>query len=330
MLKNAEAYLTLSAMLRAREPKLLTSERAGRMLDAASFEEAAKLLTDCGYEDMSGLSAKQIDVALNAHRSEIYKEIDMLSPDSEVADIFKMKYDCHNAKVIIKSEAMNTDSSTLLSDAGRIPGVKLLELYNDEKYSEMPGMLGKAMQEAKSIIARTSNPQLADFALDKAYFTELFALAEETGNKYIKAYVKMLIDSANLKSAVRTLRMNKDADFMKNALIDGGNTETYRIIGATDGESLAALFAHTKLEKAAQLGAEAASGGSLTEFELECDNAVNECVKDAKLIAFGPEALTAYLAALESEITAIRMILTGRLAGVKSDIIKERLRELYA
>ena len=35
------------------------------------------------------------------------------------------------------------------------------------------------------------------------------------------------------------------------------------------------------------------------------------------------------LAAVEGEITAIRMILTGRLAGVPSQTIRERLRDLY-
>ena len=40
--------------------------------------------------------------------------------------------------------------------------------------------------------------------------------------------------------------------------------------------------------------------------------------------------MTAYLAAVENEITAVRMILTGRLAGVKSEAIRERLRDLYA
>ena len=44
MLKNKESYLCLSAMLRAREPKLLNAEKASRMLDASTFEEAAKLL----------------------------------------------------------------------------------------------------------------------------------------------------------------------------------------------------------------------------------------------------------------------------------------------
>ena len=67
-----------------------------------------------------------------------------------------------------------------------------------------------------------------------------------------------------------------------------------------------------------------------TEFELECDNAVNEYLKGAKLVSFGPEAVVAYIAAVEGEITAVRMILTGRLAGIAPQTIRERLRDLYA
>jgi V/A-type H+-transporting ATPase subunit C len=36
-----------------------------------------------------------------------------------------------------------------------------------------------------------------------------------------------------------------------------------------------------------------------------------------------------YLAARESELTAVRIIMTGRLAGLKADLIRERLREAY-
>ena len=57
MSTKKEAYLCVSAMLRAREPKLLNDEKAARMLDAASFEDAAKILTDCGYPDMSRSTA---------------------------------------------------------------------------------------------------------------------------------------------------------------------------------------------------------------------------------------------------------------------------------
>ena len=41
-----EKYLYLSAMLRAREAKMLTREKAERMIDTASFDEAAKRLAD--------------------------------------------------------------------------------------------------------------------------------------------------------------------------------------------------------------------------------------------------------------------------------------------
>ena len=94
--------------------------------------------------------------------------------------------------------------------------------------------------------------------------------------------------------------------------------------------SLAALYASTKLEKAAALGADALAGGSMTAFEQACDNAVNAYLRGAKLVSYGPEAVCAYLAAVEGEIQAVRMILTGRLAGVKPQAIRERLRDLYA
>jgi carbamoylphosphate synthase large subunit len=42
------------------------------------------------------------------------------------------------------------------------------------------------------------------------------------------------------------------------------------------------------------------------------------------------DAGEAYLAAMENEVTSLRMILTGRLAGLPSDTIRERLRECYA
>ena len=60
------AYLMLSSMIRAREAGMLTRERMDRMLSAPSFQEAAKLLTDCGYEDMSGCDAAGVDAALSA------------------------------------------------------------------------------------------------------------------------------------------------------------------------------------------------------------------------------------------------------------------------
>ena len=317
-------------MLRAREPKLLNDERAGRMLDAASYEDAAKLLTDCGYPDLSHSSAAEVEETLANHRAEIFAEIARLSPDKELVDVFKLKYDYHNAKAIIKAEAVGTDARRLLSDAGRVGGEKLMELYHEEHYSRLPPLLGKAMAEAKAVLARTANPQLSDFVLDKACFEELRTVADRLNSDFLRGYAATLADSANLKSAVRTLRMGKNQDFLAEVLVDGGSISVQRITDAGDKEALASLYVHTPLEKAAALGAEALSGGGMTEFERACDNAVNSYLRSAKLVSYGPEAVLAYLAAVEGEIQAVRMILTGRLAGVRPQAIRERLRDLYA
>ena len=49
-------YLSISTRVRAMESKLLTRERRSRMVEARSDEEAAKVLTECGYDELSSLT----------------------------------------------------------------------------------------------------------------------------------------------------------------------------------------------------------------------------------------------------------------------------------
>ncbi len=326
-----EKYLYLSAMLRAREAKMLTREKAERMIDTASFDEAAKMLADCGYEDYSGMNAKQVDNALAGRRAEIFAELARMSPDPEPVEVFRMKYDYHNAKTLIKAEAASLEREDLLSSSGRVPVQTLIKSFTEEKFTGIPSVLADAIVQAKSVLARTANPQLADFTLDKAYFTELQNAAHKLDSSFLAGYARILIDSANLRSAVRTMRMGKDLDFLKLALVPGGGIDPGRIAASSSsGEALAALYANTGLAAAAALGAEAVNGGRMTDFELACDNAVTAYLTRARLVAFGEAPVIAYLAAVEGEITAVRMILTGFLAGIAPDTIRERLREFYA
>ena len=254
-----------------------------------------------------------------------------MSPNPETVEVFRMKYDYHNAKTLIKAEAAALEREDLLSSSGRVPVQTLIKSFTEEKFTGVPPVLADAIVQAKSVLARTANPQLADFALDKAYFTELLKAARELDSDFLTGYARILIDSANLRSAVRTMRMGKDLDFLKLALVPGGGIDAGRIAASSSsGETLAALFTNTLLAEAAALGAEAAKGGRMTDFELACDNAVTAYLTKARLVAFGEAPVIAYLAAVEGEITAVRMILTGFLAGIAPDTIRERLREFYA
>ena len=150
MAKKKEAYLYISAMLRARETRMLSRDKAERMLDAASFEDAAKILADCGYEDMSSMNAKQVESALSAHRDKVFGELASCVPDKAIVDIFRVKYDYHNAKVLIKAEAVGSDETGsfaggLVMRRGNVEAnctaELLIELCRADMAAELAGVL---------------------------------------------------------------------------------------------------------------------------------------------------------------------------------------------
>lgn len=319
-------------MLAARETRMLSAERMERMIDAPTNDEAAKTLEECGYGDLSGLSAKEVNAALETRISAVFTELENMVPERELVQLFRLKYDYHNAKTLMKAQAAGVDGSAILSQRGTVPASVLTNAFVNEDYRDVPPVLAESMQEAAAILARTANPQLADFAMDRAYFAQMRSLAEAINDGgFALGYVRLQIDSANLRAAVRTHRMGKDSDFLKTALIPGGTLGADRVAAAADSaEALAALYNMTWLTRAAAAGAAAMGGGSLTEFELLCDNALLDYVREAKMQSFGAAHVCAYLAAMENEVTAARMILTGRLSGLAPGVIRERLRETYA
>ena len=94
-------YLFISAYLRAKEPQLLNAEKAGRML-GSSVQEAARILESCGYADVLAVG---LDKALNDRRAAVFSEVEALAPKDGVVSLFRMRYDYHNAKTIVKAEA---------------------------------------------------------------------------------------------------------------------------------------------------------------------------------------------------------------------------------
>ena len=84
-------YLLLSAVLRAKEAKLLTPGEYERMLTEPSFAEACRIAVDNGYEDMSNMDIRQVNDALARYRARELAEIRDLIPDESLLDLFRMK-----------------------------------------------------------------------------------------------------------------------------------------------------------------------------------------------------------------------------------------------
>ena len=228
-----------------------------------------------------------MEKVLADQREKTFHELYSAVPDHNIIDVFKVKYDYHNAKTVLKAEAMGTDPTPLLVDTGRVSPDELLEKVHSSDLRGLPSILQSAIGEAREVLNTTGDPQLADFALDRAYFQDMYHIARESGSAFLEGYVRIQIDSANLRSVVRTLRMGKSMEFLRGVLFEGGNIDTSRILNTAAGGNLEELYAISPLKEAAEAGSAALNGGRLTRFEKLCDDAVLNYVAGAKYVAFG-------------------------------------------
>ena len=175
-------YLSVSARIRAMENRLLTRERMDRMIDARDTSEAMKVLGECGYGEGASL-----DAVLAQARADTFRDMEAAAPDHRLVEIFRLKYDYHNAKAILKAQAMGVPAERLLLPGGRYDGKELLEGWQREDLRGCSEIFRKAMDRAKAALAESRDPQQADVILDRACYEEMARLARELGAT--KAYV---------------------------------------------------------------------------------------------------------------------------------------------
>lgn len=317
-------YLFLSARIRSLERNLLTAQRLEQLLQAPSAESCSQLLSDLGYDPIRDEATLQ--ASLKKQREDVFAELERFMPEKELLDVFRIKYDYHNIKVLLKAPE---GAERLLMDAGTIPAGDLQRQYADGgSWQFLPGDMAAAAEKAAQLLAETGSAQRSDCVLDRACFAQLEKLAADSRCDYLRRYVRAMIDAANLRSLVRAERLHMDPGFLQEVLFEGGSVpvDTLR---AGVGNGVAALFRSTALREAAEEGEAAVKGGSLTAFEKACDNAVLKTAAGARQVPFGVEVTLGYLIAKEAEWTAVRIVMAGRLAGLSADAIRERLRDAY-
>lgn len=323
-------FLSISARVRVLETRLLTAERMERMIDAKDAADAAKVLGECGYPDLPEVTNSALDAMLAQAQAALFEDMGKAVGNDALIDVFRCKYDYHNAKTLVKAEALKLDQDRLLLGGGRYAPPALAEDYRREDLRTYADTFREAIGQAREVLGSSGDPQQADIILDRAYFKELAALAKASGSKFLEGYVTTLIDGANLRAAVRAARLDKAGEFLRAVLVEGGSVSP-DAIARVKGTELGKVFKDTAFRAAAEAGAALAvpNGGALTDFERMCDDTVMAYLAKARMIPFGEQPVVAYLYAREAEATAIRIILTGRMAGIDGTTIRQRLRRAY-
>ncbi|MBR5489439.1 MAG: V-type ATPase subunit, partial [Firmicutes bacterium] len=238
----------------------------------------------------------------------------------------------HNAKVILKAEALSTDPSDYLMEGGRVEGGELAVMVKERNFLFTPPFLRDSILEAVEAYGKSRDPQEIDVLLDKACYKEMLAEAEAADNSFVTSYVKLLIDILNVQTFVRVKQIGKPVEFLEKVFLEGGRIDLMTLMELY-GESYQQIGEKLDLygfgEAVGRGGSTAAENGSFALLEKLCDNLKVRYAKGAQFITAGIEPIAAFYVAKEMELKNLRMVLTGKLVGIPEETLKERLREAY-
>ena len=326
-------YLFSTARVRSVEKNMLSREKAEKMIDAKTTEDALRVLDECdyGYENEL-IVPNDYEKLLTDEHKKAYDFIMSIAPELNYFKMFLYPYDYHNLKVLMKAEYLGIESYGSLVDTGSIDLKTLKYSLKERDFTKFTENMGRALKEIIDVFPKTNDPQIIDIIFDKSCYDEMLKAAMEINNTFIVDYVKLQIDTINIKTYVRLKKMNKSWDFFTKVYIPGGVIHEQLFFNSYNEpfEKFADQLAAYGLRDAFLQGTEALEEtGLFATLEKLLDNKVMQYVKDSKYIPFGIEPLAGYLIAKDNEIKIARIILAGKIAGISPELIKERLRETY-
>lgn len=311
------------ARIRMLENSLLTEKIYTQLIEARSTAEVFKILAESGYGTEGALDAKNYEKALSNRLSKAYADVKELVPDENFVDVFLLKNDYHNLKVMVKGDIAKTDGTPYLVGGSTIPLNEIKEAFDTKNYGRLTETMGQAVADSYDGYAKTQNGQIIDTVMDNAAFKDMLKVAEKSDMKFVKDYIQTLCDITNLKSYIRLKNMKKNIADFERVFVAGGTVgiDTFKKAFNSDSTSGFKDTAYSSLTAEMENG--------FTAFEKSCDNYLMSFMRDAKYKSLTAEPMLAYIYAVETEVKTVRIIVNGKLNGIDTEVIKERLRDAY-
>ena len=323
-------FASIVTLIRVWESKLLGRTQYDRLIDSDSLDEALKFLQETPYG--SFLENGDFETALNAAAKNMYSDITKATPYEILVDFMRVKYDYHNIKSLIKGKILEKDFSHILISTGIMNADELKAAINNDELKDLPTVMKEAIEATLEDYEATKDPQRIDIILDKYMFIHMRQIVKDINHEFINKYLTILIDLTNIKTLLRVKKLNKEAAFFRDLLIEVGKIDkkTFNELYSDSIEGISHRLKSTEYGDMIKDSMEHyAKTNSLAILEKNMDNYLMNYMKKAKFINLGPEPIVVYMFARETEIKNIRIILVGKLNKVSENLIRERLRDSY-
>ena len=211
-------------------------------------------------------------------------------------------------------------------EGGTIEPKRIKEAVSSGDFSSLPDSMAEPGKRALDTLLHYHDGQLCDVIIDKACLTEIKAASKRNKNDLIRRYGELTVALADIKCAVRGAKTGKDMAFFEETLADCDTLDVTRL---KESASLGMDDIYDYLENTSYKEAVGALKQSFFAFEKWCNDALMDSIRPEKAHPFTIGPLAAYILARESEISSVRVILTGKETGLPDQMIRERISRTY-
>ena len=321
----SDKFVFQNAKIKHMESKLITSQAIQRLLECASANDAFRVLLEMGFGSGIPVETNDFDV-LFSHEEEnavaLLKEFNV----GDALDAFLVEYDYLNLKSVFKAYMTKTDYSTTLTG-----------LYDvNEMKSQVEGVeaenLPREMKEAVATLlelekAEKLSPRIIDVTIDKAMYKHILSLVKKSGNLAKRYYVKK-IDYLNILSFLRVQKLSLPLEFFVTGFIEGGMLKQEVFENSFD--SVEKFKENTKQTEFREIVEKTAETKDIVALEVAIDNDLLKMFRDEFNDLFSIAPIVNYYLTKRTEIKLTKLIVAGIKNHVAPELIKERMREIYA
>jgi len=314
-----------NARVKAMENTFLSNEKIVRMAYSDSLEEGVKVLLESAYGGGIIVETKDYEALLQAEEKKISEFILDAMPKDKGMESFLIKNDYHNLKALVKGKYMRLDNvDFMLMPKGLLDIDELKEKVLGDDYSGLSKNMSAALLAIDGARADGKlSPRFIDVTLEKVCYREIFAYLKKVKVPSILTYWQTDADFSNVSSYIRSARCG-NGELFRQGFIDGGKLDLsfFDVDQSQFAEKL--RYSHY-----AQI-ADCVKDLDMVTFERIWDNTLLSVFKEKRNDIFTVSPIAGFYIAKKIEIKIVRMICILLKNDVDKDVIKMRLRELYA
>lgn len=315
------------ARVHVQERDALEAGRIDRLLSAATYPEALRMLAEIGWAGAdSGTDAESI---ATDHVRAVCALVRTISPCPMATDSFLLRYDGLNLKILLKARCLG-QSASHLSDCGVFPVDVMTHCVADHAYKKLPDALRVPLEELEKTLAVREDALEIDTTVDKAVFSLILQNMRAVKSPVVRGYFTARADMLNAIMQLRARRMGRDWAFVQSMLLPGGQITPGQVAAAYEKpEQIPGLLERygRSVKNAATLAVQDLA--KLPALEKAMDDALLRPFSGLKHSALRIEPVIGFILGAEREAAAVRLILAGKANGFSPEAIRERLRDLY-